>query len=72
MLKSSSIPVDWYPEQYELAAKELDFDLHLAAQEAEITSGISVCFTPMPEPVSELEQQKNSLYNLNEILDSFK
>ncbi|WP_193897348.1 hypothetical protein [Nostoc sp. LEGE 06077] len=58
--------------QSELAGKELDFALHLAACEYEIKSGISVTFEPMPEPETQAQQQANSIYNLNDILDAFE
>lgn len=67
---SSSLPPERYTEQYELAAKELDFDLHLATCEYEIKSGISVTFEPMPQADPE-PQNNNSVYNLNQILDAF-
>lgn len=67
-MNNSSIPPEWYAVQAELAAKELDFDLHLAACEAEIKSGISVTFQPI-ETESETQQPDNSVYNLNAILD---
>ncbi|BAY77939.1 hypothetical protein NIES25_44090 [Nostoc linckia NIES-25] len=60
----NSIPPDWYEAQAELAAQELDYDLHLAACEAEIKEGIAASLEPMPEPVPD-----NSVYNFNAILD---
>ncbi len=69
-MHSSSIPPGWYADQAELASQELDFDLHLAACEAEIKSGITVTFQPMPETDPQ-PNDSNSLYKLNEILDAF-
>lgn len=69
-MHGSSLPPERYTEQYELAAKELDFDLHLAACEYEIKSGISVTFEPMLQ-AEQQPQDNNSVYNLNEILDAF-
>lgn len=62
-MNSSSIPPEWYADQYELAAQELDFDLHMAACEAEIQNGINASLEPMPQ------EPDNSVYNLNAILD---
>lgn len=63
-MDSSSIPPEWYAAQYELAAQELDFDLHMAACEAEMQDGINASLEPMPQP-----EPDNSVYNLNSILD---
>jgi hypothetical protein len=63
-MNSSSISPEWYAAQAELAAQELDFDLHMAACEAELKDGINANFTPMPEPDPD-----NSVYNFNAILD---
>jgi hypothetical protein len=60
----SNIPPDWYEVQAELAAAELDYDLHLAACESGIKDGIAASLEPMPNPVPE-----NSVYNFNAILD---
>lgn len=64
----NSIPPDWYQSQAEIAAQELDFDLHLAACEAEIKEGIAASLEPMPQPE---KQSDNSVYNFNAILDAF-
>ncbi|MFN6540887.1 MAG: hypothetical protein RM021_031725 [Nostoc sp. EkiNYC01] len=66
---NSHIPPDWYEVQAELAAQELDYDLHLAACEAGIKEGIAASLEPMPESVSQ--QPDNSVYNFNAILDAF-
>ncbi len=66
-MRSSSFPADWYPDQAELAAQELDFDLHMAACEAELRSGASMAFDPLPDPDPTPD---NSVYSLNAILDS--
>ncbi|MCF2149797.1 hypothetical protein IQ276_025895 [Desmonostoc muscorum LEGE 12446] len=61
---NSNLPPDWYQTQAELAAQELDYDLHLAACESAIKDGIAASLQPMPEPVRD-----NSVYNFNAILD---
>ncbi|MBL1199887.1 MAG: hypothetical protein FWK04_12565 [Nostoc sp. GBBB01] len=63
-MHSSSIPPDWYETQASLAVQELDYDLHLAACEAEIKEGIAASLEPMPEPIPD-----NSVYNFNAIID---
>jgi hypothetical protein len=65
-MNSSSLPPEFYADQAALAAQELDFDLHIAACEAEIRDGVNACFQPMPEPDPTPD---NSIYNLNAILD---
>lgn len=60
----NSIPPDWYQSQAEIAAQELDYDLHLATCEAGIKEAITASLEPMPEPVPD-----NSVYNFNAILD---
>lgn len=65
-MNSSSIPPEWYEQQYELAAQELDFDLHMAACEAELKDGITATFAPMPQADQTTD---NSVYNLNALLD---
>ncbi|MFN6565437.1 MAG: hypothetical protein RMY28_037330 [Nostoc sp. ChiSLP01] len=65
----NSIPPDWYQTQADIAAQELDYDLHLAACEAGIKEGIAASLEPMPEPVPQ--QPDNSVYNFNAILDAF-
>lgn len=67
-MESSGIPSDWYAQQAELAARELDFDLHMAACEAEIRSAIAANFEPMP--MADSPPTENSVYNFNAILDS--
>lgn len=67
-MQSSSIPPEWYEAQAELAAQELDFDLHLAACESEIKHGISASLEPMPQP--DPQPLDNSVYNFNAILDA--
>lgn len=66
-MQSSSFPPEWYPAQAALAAQELDFDLHIAACEAEIKQAIAIGLEPLP-PLNQ--QPENSVYNLNAILDS--
>lgn len=66
-MQSSSFPSEWYPAQAALAAQELDFDLHIAACEAEIKLAISANLEPLP-PLNQLLE--DSVYNLNAILDS--
>jgi hypothetical protein len=61
----SNIPSDWYEQQAQQAAQDLDLDLHLAVGEAELKDAISANFDPMPERVPD-----NSVYNLNDILDN--
>ena len=65
---SSSLPPEMYEEQALLAAQELDFDLHLAACEAEIKSGITASLELMPKADPKTE---NSVHNFNAILDAF-
>ncbi|WP_138500939.1 hypothetical protein [Nostoc sp. PA-18-2419] len=65
-MQTSSFPSDWYQSQAEIAAHELDCDLHLAACEAQIKEGIAASLEPMPEPDSKPD---NSVYNFNAILD---
>jgi hypothetical protein len=65
---SSNISPNWYQSQAELAAEELDFDLHLGACETEMMQGIAASLEPMPEPDPKPD---NSVYNFNAILDAF-
>jgi hypothetical protein len=65
---SSNIPPNWYQAQAELAAEELDFDLHLGACETQMKEGIAASLEPMPEPDPKPD---NSVYNFNAILDAF-
>lgn len=66
-MQSSSIPPEWYPMQAKLAAMELDFDLHMAVCEAEITSAMLLNGNA---PVADPPPTKNFVYKLNAILDS--
>ncbi|MEJ1930809.1 hypothetical protein WDZ92_11155 [Nostoc sp. NIES-2111] len=66
-MNSSSLHPSWYADQSALAAQELDFDLHMAAYEAEIRDGVNACFQAMPDPDPTPD---NSVYNLNALLDS--
>lgn len=68
---NSSISPEWYEAQAALAANELDFELHIAACEYEIKSGISVTFEPMPQAEQQTPQSDNSVYNFNAIIDAF-
>lgn len=65
-MNSSSLPPELYAAQAELAAQELDFDLHLAACEAQNKEAISATFDPMP--VAD-QRTDNSVYNFNAIID---
>jgi hypothetical protein len=58
-----------YKEQALLAAQELDFDLHLAACEAEVKNGITASLEPMPK--ADNPKSENSVHNFNAILDAF-
>ncbi|MBH8561662.1 hypothetical protein I8748_05620 [Nostoc sp. CENA67] len=53
-------PMNYYQQQAITAAAELDYELELAAAEAENTEDDSVQPSPQPE---------NSVYNFNAILD---
>lgn len=64
---SNSLDPNWYAQQAEQAARELDFDLNMAACEAEIRSAIAANFEPMPEAVPK--QPDDSIYNFNALLD---
>ncbi len=66
-MNSSSLPPEWYADQAQLAAAELDFDLHIAAAESTIKDAISANFDPMPQADPTPD---SSLYNLNAILDA--
>jgi hypothetical protein len=65
---SSSFPPEWYEDQARLAARELDFDLHLAACESEMKSAIHASLQPLPQP--DPKPPENSVYNFNAILDA--
>ncbi|RUR84634.1 hypothetical protein ACF3DV_20250 [Chlorogloeopsis fritschii PCC 9212] len=68
-MQNSSDIKEFYEQQAQLAAAQLDFGLPLTTCEAEVRDGINSCFQPFPE-ARKTDELENSVYQFNKILDS--